>query len=154
MLTSLIRFPGRLTVALGAITASLVCTSFSPLGAQRRGEEGNWIAYASGAHGRRYSPLSQVTRENVKTLQVAWRWASVDRTLQRSEPALRRTRQQDTPLLVNGVLYTVTGLGQVAALDPATGQTRWVYDPESYKVGRPNNGGFLQRGVAYWTDGK
>ena len=51
------------------------------------------------------------------------------------------------------MLYTVTGLGLVAALDPATGDTRWVYDPESYKAGIPNNGGFLQRGLGYWTDG-
>lgn len=33
------------------------------------------------------------------------------------------------------------------------GQTRWVYDPESYKAGRPNNGGFLSRSFGYWTDG-
>ena len=45
--------------------------------------------------------------------------------------------------MVNGVLYTVTPLGLIAALDPATGQTRWVYDPKSYKAGRPNNGGFM-----------
>src|SRR5262249_58083326 len=88
--------------------------------------------------------------ENVKDLRIAWRWASVDRPLQ-ADPTLRRTRQQDTPLMVNGVLYTVTGLGQVAALDPATGETRWVFDPGSYKVGRPNNGGCLPPGGAYWT---
>ena len=55
--------------------------------------------------------------------------------------------------MVNGVLYTVTGLGLVAALDPATGHTRWIYDPESYEAGRPNNVGFVQRGLGYWTDG-
>ena len=115
--------------------------------------DGEWTAYAGGAHGRRSSPLDQITKANVKDLRVAWRWASVDRPLQKGNPALRRTRQQNTPLMVNGTLYTVTGLGLVAALDPATGQTRWMYDPESYKAGRPNNGGFLQRGVAYWTDG-
>jgi quinoprotein glucose dehydrogenase len=122
--------------------------------AQRTAEEGAWLAYAGGPHGGRYSPLSGITRDNVKDLRIAWRWASVDRRLQTADPVLRRTRQQDTPIVANGRLYTVTGLGQVAALDPGTGQTLWVYDPESYKAGRPNNGGFLQRGVAYWTDGR
>ena len=56
--------------------------------------------------------------------------------------------------MVNGVLYTVTGLGMIAALDPATGQTRWIYDPVSYTAGRPANVGFLHRGLGYWTDGK
>ena len=140
--------------AVAAATAIALTSSvgLSPVGAQRRAADFDWTAYAGGAHGGRYSRLDQITRDNVKNLRVAWRWASIDRPLQ-SSPALKRTRQQDTPLVVNGTLYTVTGLGQVAALDPGTGQTRWTYDPESYKVGRPNNGGFLQRGVAYWTDG-
>src|SRR5439155_13006567 len=46
-----------------------------------------------------------------------------------------------------------TPLGLVAALDPATGQTKWVHDPESYRAGKPANVGFKTRGVAYWTDG-
>jgi hypothetical protein len=41
-----------------------------------------------------------------------------------------------------------------AALDPATGQQRWLYDPEVYKAGKPGNSGFIHRGLAYWTDGK
>ncbi len=145
---------GSVALVAGAAIALLVPSWPSvSLRAQRTSDPGAWIAYAGGAHGGRYSPLSQITRDNVKDLRVEWRWASIDRRLQEADPALRRTRQQDTPLVVNGRLYTVTGLGQVAALDPATGQALWTYDPESYKAGRPNNGGFLQRGVAYWTDG-
>ena len=55
--------------------------------------------------------------------------------------------------MANGVLYTVTSLGQVAALDPGTGAARWVFDPGSWKSGRPGNLGFVHRGLAYWTDG-
>ena len=104
--------------------------------------------------GTKYSPLSQINKDNVKDLRVAWRWRSADRALQLSNPLWRAGRNEETPLMINGVLYTVTGLGLVAALDPATGETRWVYDPESYKAGIPNNGGFLQRGLGYWTDGR
>jgi len=131
--------------------AALVLTS--SLGAQRAAREGEWSNYAGDVHQAKYSPLAQINKDNAKDLQVAWRWVTADRTMQLSDPLLRAGRNEETPLMVNGVLYTVTGLGFVAALDPATGTTRWVYDPESYKAGRPNNVGFVQRGLAYWTDG-
>ena len=59
----------------------------------------------------------------------------------------------DTPLMVKGVLYTVTSLGQIAAINPGTGETNWVFDPGSWKTGRPGNLGFVHRGLAYWSDG-
>ena len=59
----------------------------------------------------------------------------------------------DTPLMVKGVLYTVTSLGQIAALNPATGASLWVFDPANWKSGRPGNLGFVHRGISYWTDG-
>jgi len=50
--------------------------------------------------------------------------------------------------MVGGVLYVSTSLSQVAAIDAATGKTRWVYDPETWKGGTPSNNGFVHRGVA------
>ena len=55
--------------------------------------------------------------------------------------------------MVGGVLYVSTSLSQVAAIDAATGKTKWVYDPETWKSGTPSNNGFVHRGVAYWADG-
>ena len=55
--------------------------------------------------------------------------------------------------MVNGVLYTNTSLSQVAAIDAATGRTKWVFDPEAHRLGMPTNNGWLHRGVAYWRDG-
>jgi quinoprotein glucose dehydrogenase len=55
--------------------------------------------------------------------------------------------------MAHGVLYVSTSLSQVAAIDAATGKTRWVYDPETWKNGMPSNNGFVHRGVAYWADG-
>ena len=65
---------------------------------------------------------------------MAWRWPTADRALQASNPAWRGGRYEDTPLMVNGLLYTVTPLGLIVALDPATGETAWVYDPEVVHV--------------------
>jgi glucose dehydrogenase len=113
---------------------------------------GEWRYYAGDAASSKYSPLAQIARENVSGLEVAWRWDSVDNEIARTSPA-RPGAYQDTPLLVNGVLYTTTSLGVYVALEPATGRTLWTYDPEIYKGGRPPNLGFTHRGSAYWTDG-
>ena len=56
--------------------------------------------------------------------------------------------------MVDGVLYVSTSMSQVAAIDAATGETRWVYDPGTWKNGKPSNNGFVHRGVAFWADGK
>jgi quinoprotein glucose dehydrogenase len=138
---------------LVAVAGSVAFLLPSSMGAQRAQREGEWRNYAGDVHQTKYSPLAQINKDNVKDLRVAWRWNTADRLLQQSDPRLGAGRNEETPLMVDGVLYTVTGLGLVAALDPATGETRWVYDPESYKAGRPNNVGFVQRGLAYWTDG-
>jgi glucose dehydrogenase len=55
--------------------------------------------------------------------------------------------------MIGGVLYVSTSLSQVAAIDSATGQTQWIYDPGTWKNGTPSNNGFVHRGVAYWADG-
>ena len=57
--------------------------------------------------------------------------------------------------MVGGTLYTSTSLSQVAAIDAATGKTKWVFDPKVYEngLGMPANDGWLHRGVAYWRDG-
>jgi quinoprotein glucose dehydrogenase len=121
--------------------------------AQTNAREGDWAYYYGDTRATRYSPLAQINKDNIGDLRVAWRWQSADRAVQLSNPLWRAARNEETPLVVNGVMYTVTGLGLIAAIDPGTGETRWVYDPQSYQAGVPNNGGFLQRGLAYWTDG-
>ena len=57
--------------------------------------------------------------------------------------------------MIGGVLYTSTSLSQVAAIDAATGETKWVFDPKVYEngLGIPANDGWLHRGVAYWRNG-
>ncbi|PYR33704.1 MAG: pyrroloquinoline quinone-dependent dehydrogenase, partial [Acidobacteria bacterium] len=134
-----------------AVTAAVSAASY--LIAQTRPPAGEWRHYSGDTDGAKYSALAQIDKDNVRNLRVAWRWQTPDRALQLSDPQRRAGRNEQTPLMVNGTLYTVSGLGLVAALDPGTGATQWVYDPESYHAGVPNNGGFLQRGFAYWADG-
>ena len=152
---------GLVTTGLaGTLVLVLVPAVAGPvlLRAQRpeRGGHTEWRYFGGDAHATKYSPLNQITKDNVSRLRIAWRWPSPDRAIEGQNPLWRPTKYEDTPLAVNGTLYTVTSLGLIAALDPATGRTRWTYDPESYKAlnTRPANGIYSNRGMAYWTDGK
>ena len=115
---------------------------------------GEWHHYGGDRGSTKYSPLAQITKDNVKDLKVAWKWDSPDLKLQAGNRALSAFGFEVTPLMVKGVLYTSTSLSQVAAINALTGETVWVFDPESYKAGRPTNLVFVHRGVAYWTDGR
>ena len=139
------------------ITALVVLTvTAAAVVAQRpasRAAAGEWRYYGGNAASSKYSAAGQVTRANVNRLAIAWRWSSADNDIVKSNAA-RPGFYQDTPIMVNGVLYTTTSLGVYVAIDPTTGRTIWKYDPEIYKgEGRPPNLGFTHRGTAYWTDG-
>lgn len=143
----------RTAATLAALTLATITVPAQRATPPPAASPGEWRAYGADARATKYSPLAGITRDNVASLAVAWRWASADVSIQKSNRDWHASRNEDTPLYVKGVLYTMTPLGVVAAIDPATGRTRWTYDPESYKAGRPTNVGFTNRGLAFWTDG-
>ena len=88
-----------------AVAASVPLWGVQSLRAQRSIHEGAWLAWGADHTFTRYSPLATITKDNVKDLQVLWRWRSADRDLQVSNPLWRSGRNEDTPLMVNGTLY-------------------------------------------------
>src|SRR5207302_8533583 len=84
--------------------------------------QGEWPAYAGTYAAARYSPLTQINRDNAKNLRVAWRWKSPDMVVRAEKPEIGPSfANESTPLMVGGVLYTSTSLSQVAAIVAATG---------------------------------
>jgi quinoprotein glucose dehydrogenase len=117
---------------------------------------GEWPAYAGTYAAARYSPLTQIDRTNAKALHIAWRWKSPDQPIKDANPTVGPSfANESTPLMIGGTLYTSTSLSQVAAIDAATGETKWVFDPKIYEngLGNPANFGWLNRGVAHWRNG-
>ena len=108
---------------------------------------GEWLTWGGDAGFMRYSPLDQITAANVANLEVVWRWAALPLG-KRPDPNLKAT-----PLYIDGVLYTPTGVHQAAAIDPATGRTLWTFTPEPAEVGGRGTS-LSSRALAYWTDGK
>ena len=142
------------------VLVSLVCFYHVTAIAQLGATDGEWHSYGGDAGNTKYSPLSQINADNVQRLQLAWTWTSVDEDIRakneiiRQRGSFRSYAYEVTPLMVNGVLYTTTSLGQIAAIDPASGETLWSFDPVLYVDGRPAVHGFMTRGLAYWSDGE
>jgi quinoprotein glucose dehydrogenase len=86
----------------------------------------DWPTYGGTGYGQRYSALAQITPQNVRELKVAWTFHSGDRQ-GANDP--EETTAENVPLKVGDLLYVCTKHDHVVALDPATGQKRWEFDP-------------------------
>jgi quinoprotein glucose dehydrogenase len=115
---------------------------------------GDWPAYGHDPGGMRFSPLSQITRENVSRLKMAWtvHTGDVSDTALPASRDRKRSAFENTPILVDGTLYVTTPFNRVLALDPQTGAERWAYDPlvdQTLDYGD----GLINRGAATMLDG-
>lgn len=114
--------------------------------------EQDWPVYAADPAATHYSPLTDIDRTNIDRLSIAWTWQTGDEGV-RPPAGARPGSFENTPLMIDDVLYVSTPLNRVAALDAETGTEKWTYDPEAYAAGQPPNGtGFVHRGVAAWRD--
>ena len=143
--------PDRRTVLAGGVALVTAAAFDRPVAiAAQRHQPGEWPAYGATNAANKYSALDQIDASNVATLEIAWEWQSPDAAILADHPDLRPGEFQATPIMVDGRLFTSTAMSQVAAIDPATGDTLWVFDPGSWKQGYPTSKGFLHRGVAHW----
>ena len=112
---------------------------------------GDWPAFAGDQASTKYSGLDQINAGNVARLRPVWTWDAAALDAETGQPP-RGFRA--TPIKVGDRLYVSTALNQVAALDPATGELIWSYDPGAYAFETPTHGGLGSRGVSYWSDGR
>jgi len=78
-------------------------------------EPQNWLTYSGGYAGQRYSGLTALTRANVGNLELKWVY----------HPKYS-DKMEATPLVVDGVLYTVQN-SEVIAMDAVTGRAFWTF---------------------------
>ena len=89
-------------------------------------EPGQWLTAGRNYDEQRFSPLAQITPDNIGTLGLAW-FADFD----------TNRGQEATPVVVDGVMYVSTAWSKVKAYDARTGKALWEYDPEvPGRVGR------------------
>src|SRR3990172_647506 len=138
----------RTILATGTLVLALVWTSAAVWG-QAGAKNGEWRSYGGDQGHTRYSPLDQVSADNFRTLEVAWRFKT-DHLGPRPE-----FKFEGTPLMIGGVLYTTAGARRaVVALDAATGEELWMHSEREGPRGTAGSRLLSGRGLAYWTDGK
>ena len=101
-----------------------------------REEPQNWLTYSGTTMSQRYTTLNQIKPENVKNLELQWMFQA--RSLEKFEA---------TPLVVDGILYTVQAPNTVVALDAVTGRVFWTFPYTPAPEGR-NCCGRVNRGLA------
>lgn len=106
-----------------------------------RQEPHNWLTYSGDYFSHRYSTLTQITTGNAKNLQLEWVFQS---------PSL--DKHEVTPLVVDGVMYTIQSPNTVIALDARTGKPYWRYTHRPAEGTRNPCCGNLSRGVAILGD--
>lgn len=130
-----------------ALLASLLMLAGCDAPISYDGPVAGWPVYGGDAGGARFSPLTQITRDNVGRLEVAWTFHTgdvLDGSTTRGKSAF-----QSTPVLLGDTLYVCSPKNRVFALDPETGAQKWVFDPGIQTEGVWN---FTCRGVAAWND--
>ena len=132
-------------IALGVACLFVIRAASTPRGDHRD----DWPVYGHDPGGMRFSPLTQITRENVAQLKVAWTFHTGD--ISDGSGGRKRSGFETTPILVDGTLYLTTGFNRVIALDPETGKQRWAYDPLLEQAADYGDG-LINRGVATWLD--
>ena len=102
----------------------------------------DWPVYKADSHSSSYSSLDQIDKTNVSRLELAWefRTGDTDHTIECS------------PIVVDGVMYVTSPMLDLIALNAATGDVIWRFNP-SDNGGTRQDGNRVNRGVAYWEDG-
>src|SRR5688572_33027006 len=116
-----------LVLALFTVHAQQPVTSDRILNAAK--EPQNWLTYSGNYNGQRYSPLGQITPANVRNLSLEWVFQV--RSLGAAD------KFEATPIVADGVMYTVSPPNDVVALDAATGRQFWRYNYTVAQTARP-----------------
>jgi quinoprotein glucose dehydrogenase len=127
--------------------ACLLASAGHAFGQSQKGVD--WPRVGNDPGCMRYSSLAQINRENVTRLKPAWTYHTGE--------LVGRTGKtiECTPIVIDGVMYLTTGYLRVVALNAATGEELWQFDPLKDRPfpHRPASLG-VNRGCAIWSDGK
>lgn len=104
------------------VTVADVTPTLAPVELKNDGSA-NWEFYGNDAEGTRFAPFDQITKDNVKDLQVAWSFHT-------GELAEGASESQNTPSQIGDTVYTCTPTSEVIALDADTGAEKWRHREE------------------------
>ena len=137
---------GLAGIAVGMAQQSRPVDDAALNNAAKTGEE--WLSYNANWSEQRYSPLDQINASNVGRLGLAW-YLDIP-----AAPGRPQTHQEATPLVHDGVLYSITPWSIVYAVDARTGKELWRSDPEVNQEVWMSRicCGVVNRGIALYRD--
>lgn len=109
--------------------------------------DGEWSAYGRTSAGRRYSPLAQITPEDIQNLKVAWTYHTGD-VRGPNDPG--EVTYEVTPLMIDGTVYICTPHSIVIALDAVSGAEKWRFNPLLKQTTKQTTQHLTCRGVSYF----
>jgi quinoprotein glucose dehydrogenase len=134
-------------LGLAPIVAAMLAGSAA---VAQKNDGAGWGAYGGDAGGMRYSGAAEINRENVGNLKVAWTYRTGAMGIETR--LVKKAAFEATPILVEGKLFLTTPYNKVIALDPATGEKIWDFEPGvDVKLNRSE---VTSRGVSAWKDEK
>jgi len=137
---------------LALLALPIAATAGLTIRAQDGTRNGEWRSSGGDSFYQRYSPLRQITRDNVKNLRIVWRRPAVDPKLKAQYPSLRTNNYlRATPTMIGGVLYAPDAAGLIEAFDGATGELLWRQDPPADMASDAS--AMSTRGVDFWKGG-
>ena len=127
----------------------MAATAIFTFSCKQNKEYKGWPQYKGSNENIHYSSLKQVDTANVKQLQVAWTYHT------RDADSANHSQIQCNPIVIDGVMYGTTPKMKLFAIDAATGQERWQFNPFD-SLAKNKRMFFIMnnsRGVAYWANG-
>jgi quinoprotein glucose dehydrogenase len=124
--------------ALLLLLGSALYTGCKPDKHERR----TWSVYKADAESTSYSELTEINKQNVDQLKVAWMFTPND--ARGSRPG----NNECNPIIIDNIMYLTSARHRLYAIDASTGKQVWSFDPFN-----GGEGGGISRGVTYWEDG-
>jgi len=150
-----LRMRPRWIVDIALLVLTLVGCGVPPMERDSAAQVEEWPTYGNDPGSSRYSPLTEITKPNVRYLKLAWTYHTGDVSdatgTWNGKKVWAKSTFEATPLFVDGTLYVATSFNRIVALDPETGREKWTFDPKIDRIGYYGDY-FTCRGLATWVD--
>ena len=103
----------------------------------------DWATYRGDQEGSHYSSLSQITTENVQLLEEVWTYDA---------DTIIRPGMSSNPIIIEGVMYFSDAELNLIALNAATGEELWRFDPSENHPRGDSLANGIMRGEVHWED--
>ena len=135
---------GYMNQSISILLAALLLVCCNPKNVEISEDYHTWGVYRGDPGSNAYSALDQINKQNVGLLELAWTYSTNDKSVSASRASI-----QCNPIIINDILYGTSATLKAFALNAATGEQIWQFDPENIDGLEGVTGN--NRGLTYWA---